>query len=80
MGFRCFLSGEKLRILALAYYIPSDIEIALPRSWDRVLNPYIGFSTIYVGQLKVGLCLPLFSLIDILKHYSIALAIGPLHY
>lgn len=63
MGFKCSLNEEKIRGLAMRYYSHPDIEAVVPHKHDRVLHPTMGFSTVYIDHLKVGLHLPLFSLL-----------------
>lgn len=58
----------------MAYFVSPETEIVVPRRHDSVMRPPVGFSTIYLDHLKVGLRFPSFPLlIFILNYYRIAL-------
>lgn len=73
-SFKNSLSREHVRTLAVHFFVPPDLEIAVPRRGDTVLHPQEGFCALYIDHFKVGLRLPLFPfLLVILAHYEIAL-------
>lgn len=74
LSFRNSLPRERVREIASHFFVPTEVEIAIPRMCNDVLHLPSGFYSIYVDQLKAGLRIPLFPLlVDILDHYHLAL-------
>lgn len=55
--------------MAKDFEFPSDLEVVVPCLDDMDSIDPIGFTTIYVEQLRVGLCFPLFHLLVTIRNY-----------
>lgn len=68
------LSCEHIRGVTARFFVPPEVEVAVPRRGDTVLHSPEGFCPFYVDHFKAGLLLALFPfLLAVLTYYDIAL-------
>lgn len=75
LGVRNVLNEEKVKASVMTYFVPIEIEIAVPHKYDSVMRPPIGFCVVYLDYFRVGFRLPMFPLlVSFLNHYRISLS------
>lgn len=74
-GFHSSLNDPCLFEVAMDFEFSRDLEVVVPCCDDRDFVVPLGFTSIYVEQLRASLHFPLFHLvIDILRHYEMCLS------
>lgn len=72
--FKNSMGNERITEITMAYFIPPEIEIAVPRSHHSEMNPSVVICFVYVDHLSGGLRFRLFPLlINLFNHYNISL-------
>lgn len=69
------VNEKGVRWMAIAYGIPEEVIMVVPKINDVVTNPPLGYFAVYADHFKTDLCFPLlFLLVELLFYYDITLA------